>query len=178
MKEELQKHLFGENMRVYAILDGASIEDLPARIDEMRPRNFCLYRGEIDTDLAEVAPYIVELMPQTYFTEWLLENCWGRHWGIFAHSPFQIDQLRKHFRRFLTVYDDAGNPLLFRFYDPRVLTQFLPACQPEELQKMFGKVTTFFAESNGTKDLTRFQFFNDQLQQTALDMKSIATAGV
>ena len=176
MKEELQKHLFSENMRVYAILDGASIDDLPSKISEMRPRNFCLYRGELDTDLAEVAPYIVELAPQTYFTEWLLENCWGKHFGIFAHSPFSIQEVRKHFRKFLTVYDDAGNPMLFRYYDPRVLTQFLPACEAEELQELFGKVTTYFAESNETKNLARFQFFNDCLQTSSLDFKS--TAGV
>jgi hypothetical protein len=172
MKEDLEKHLFGENMRVYAILDGASIEDLPTRIYDMRPRNFCLYRGELDADIAEVAPYLVELAPQTYFTEWLLENCWGRHWGIFAHSHFTIDAVRKHFRKFLTVYDDAGNPLLFRYYDPRVLTKFLPTCKPEELQKLFGQVTTFFAESNERKELFRYQFFSDSLQQSALDVKS------
>ena len=172
MKEELQKHLFGEKVRVYAILDGASIEDLPAKMHEMRPRDFCLYRGEIDADIAEVAPYLVELAPQTYFTEWLLENCWGRHWGIFAHSPFAIEEVRKHFRKFLMVYDDAGNPLLFRYYDPRVLTKFLPTCQPEELQKLFGQVTTFFAESNERKELFRYQFFSDSLQQSALDVKS------
>ena len=172
MKEELQKHLFNENMRVYAILDGASIDDLPAKIYEMRPRNFCLYRGALDTDIAEVAPYIVEMMPQTAFTEWLLENCWGKHWGIFAHSPFRIEQLRRHFRKFLTVYDDAGNPMLFRYYDPRVLTQFLPTCEPGELQELFGAVNAFFAESNETKDLVRYQFFNEQLQPSALDMKT------
>ena len=172
MKEELEKHLFGEHQRVYAILDGASIDDLPAKISELRPRNFCLYRGELDTDLAEVAPYIVELAPRDSFTEWLLENCWGRHFGIFAHSPFSIDEVRKHFRKFLTVYDEAGNPMLFRYYDPRVLTQFLPACEPVELQELFGKVTTYFAESKDAKDFVRFQFFNDRLQQSALDVKS------
>lgn len=176
MKEELKKHLFGEHQRVYAILDGASIEDLPTKIAELRPRNFCLYRGELDTDLAEVAPYIVELAPRDIFTEWLLENCWGKHWGIFAHSPFSITEVRKHFRKFLTVYDDAGNPMLFRYYDPRVLTQFLLACEPEELQDLFGKVTTYFAESNETKNLVRYQFFNDSLQTSSLDFKS--TAGV
>ena len=172
MKEELQKHLFGENMRVYAILDGASIEELPTKIYEMQPKNFCLYRGELEADIAEVAPYLVELAPETYFTEWLLENCWGKHWGIFAHSPFSITDVRKHFRKFLTVYDETGNPMLFRYYDPRVLTQFLPACAYDELQDLFGKVTTYFAESMETKNLSRFQFFNDRLQQSALDVKS------
>lgn len=172
MKHELEKHLFGENMRVYAILDGASIENLPLKIYEMRPRNFCLYRGELDTDIAEVAPYLVELAPRTYFTEWLLENCWSRHFGIFAHSPFSITEVRKHLRKFLTVYDDAGNPMLFRFYDPRVLTKFLPTCQPQELADLFGRATAFFAESSETNEMFRYQFFNDKLQQSRLEIST------
>lgn len=175
MQDKFHKYLFQENNRVYAVLDGASVEDLPMKLYEMQPRNFCLYRGELDADIAEVAPYLIELMPGTTFTNWLLGECWGKHWGIFACSQHSIVEIRKHFRRFLTVYDEAGNPLLFRFYDPRVLIQYLPTCGAEELNSLFGKVTTYFAESGA--DLLRFDFNENELRQQALSMNEI-TIGV
>src|SRR5687767_7614535 len=108
--EKLEQYLFGENIYVYAILDGASVPDLLERLDEMRPPYVCLYRGEMDEDLAAVAPYLVNIAPRTQFAKWLLSECWGRHWGIFAHTHYSMVEARKHFRRFLTVHDEAGNP--------------------------------------------------------------------
>lgn len=164
MKEKLEKILFDERARTFVILDGASVPDLPMKIYEMQPHVVCLYRGELEPDLAEVAPYLVELFPGTTFTDWLLtESTKGEHWGIFARSPFSLVELRKHFRKFLTVYDDAGKPLLFRYYDPRVLVKFLPTCDQEALEKMFGRVTDYLAE-DGAGGFKRFELFDGKLQ--------------
>ena len=154
MKEKIEKFLFVDGTRAFAVLDGASVPDLPMKIYQMQPHSVCLYRGELEPDLAEVAPYLVELFPGTTFTDWLLsEGTQGDHWGIFARSPFSLTELRKHFRKFLTVYDDAGKPLLFRYYDPRVLVKFLPTCDEEALEKIFARVTDYLAEdgANGFK---------------------------
>ena len=34
----------------------------------------------------------------------------------------------------------------FRFYDPRVLQAFLPACTPQEARAFFGPIDRFYAE--------------------------------
>lgn len=163
MKEKLEKFLFDGAGRAFAVLDGASIPDLPLKLYEMQPHAVCLYRGELEPDMAEVAPYLVELYPDTVFTDWLLtEGTTGRHWGIFARSPFSLVELRKHFRKFLTVYDEAGSPLLFRYYDPRVLVKFLPTCDAESLEKLFDRVTDFVAEK-GTDEFARFAVLNGKL---------------
>jgi hypothetical protein len=163
MKEKIEKFLFQDGTRAFAVLDGASVPDLPLKIYEMQPHAACLYRGELEPDLAEVAPYLVELFPGTTFTEWLLsEGLRGDHWGIFARSPFSLVELRKHFRKFLTVYDDAGNPLLFRYYDPRVLVKFLPTCEPDALEKLFNRVTDYLAE-DGANGFNRFELQNGKL---------------
>jgi len=47
--------------------------------------------------------------------------------------------MRQHFRRFITVHDESGKPLLFRYYDPRVLRTFLPTCNAKELAEIFGR---------------------------------------
>jgi hypothetical protein len=166
-EEKLEKYIFSENALVYAILDGAAIPDLPMRLFEMRPSHVCLYRGELDDDLAEVAPYLVNLQRGTRFTSWILEEGWGKHWGIFVHSLHSLTEMRKHFRKFLTVHDENGNPMLFRFYDPRVLPTFLPTCEGEELELFFDKVKSFYAESDDAAELIRLQLPNGQLKQAS-----------
>lgn len=168
MQEKLKQNLFDTNMQVYAVLDGASVLDLPTRIYEMRPPAVCLYRGELEPDIAEVAPYLVELKPEMTFTNWLFAECAGKHWGIFARSALSLIGMRKHFRRFLTVYDENGNPLLFRYYDPRVLTKFLPTCEETELSDLFSRVASYFAES-GAAELLRFEMReNGKLHSTVV----------
>jgi hypothetical protein len=175
MEEKLGQFLFSDNALVYAILDGASVPDLPMRLFEMCPPNVCLYRGDLNPDLEEVAPYLVHLVPGTRFTNWLLSECWGRHWGIFAQSPYSLIELRKHFRKFLTVHGEDGTPMLFRYYDPRVLPKFLPTCQPEEMDLIFSdKVRAYFAESDDAGELIRLQYINNELKQWRFEMKPAA----
>lgn len=168
MKAKLEKYLFEESARAFAVLDGAAIDDLPQRIYEMQPRAVCLYRGELAPDIAEVAPYLVELFPEDVFTEWLLrEGAGGKNWGIFARSRYSITEVRKHFRKFLTVYDDAGNPLLFRFYDPRILVKFLPTCDRESLNSMFSIISSYLTET-GETDFRRFECDNGRLNSVVV----------
>ncbi len=129
------------------MLDGASVPDLPMKFYEMRPPHFCLFTGDLEPDMEHVALYLVRLLPKTPFTEWLLQDCWGKHWGIFAHSRHTVIEMRKHFRSLVTVYNERGNPMIFRFYDPRVMQKYLLTCNAAELKTFFGGVDAYFAES-------------------------------
>lgn len=171
-KEKLEEILFSEKTRIYAVLDGASVPDLPMKLYEMKPPRYCLFTGELEPDMAEVAPYLVRLYPRAPFTEWVLKECWGKHWGIFAHSRKPLQEMRKHFRSLVKVYDEKGNPMIFRFYDPRVLRRFLPTCKPAELKIFFGDVESFFAESEDDGKLMNFQLAEENnLKQSAINIK-------
>lgn len=171
MKQELDKYLFREGTYTYAVLDGASVEDLPIKLYEMNPPNVCLYRGELPPDIVYVAPYLVHLLPETQFTDWLLEKCWGKHWGIFAQSSVSLVGMRKHFRSLLTVDDETGKPMLFRYYDPRAFLPFLLTCDIEQLSTFFGQVKYYFAESYDKTQLCRFHLANDKLNETKLKLE-------
>lgn len=167
--------MFGEDgVRVFAVLDGASIEDLLEKLQQFEPEYYCLYRGDLNSDMAQVAPYLVRLRPDTAFAEWVIGKGWGQNWGIYVHSPADLQAMRKHFRTFLTVYDSNGKPMLFRYYDPRVLRIYLPTCNAQELQTVFGPITSYFVESEDRKALLRFQFIKNALQQEnrPLDLKT------
>ncbi|HEX8638125.1 MAG TPA: DUF4123 domain-containing protein [Pyrinomonadaceae bacterium] len=169
--EKLNQQLFAPNARVYAVLDGASVPNLPMKLFEMNPPRYCLFAGELKPDMAEVAPYLVRLYPKTPFAEWVLKECWGQHWGIFARSRKSLNDMRAHFRSLTTVYDEKGDPMTFRFYDPRVLQSFLPTCKPAELKVFFGDVDTFFAESEDDKLLSFNLAEENNLKQSAIDVQ-------
>lgn len=172
MKEQLRQYLFRDGTYTYAILDGASVPDLPVRLYEMNPPYLCLYRGELSDELIYVSPYLVVLFPDTQFTDWVLTECWGRHWGIFAQTPVSLTGMRKHFRRLLTVNNPEGKPMLFRYYDPRVLPPFLMTCSGDELEIIFGDVKYYFAESAETTELFRFNLSKNKLKETRLKLEN------
>ncbi len=168
-KEKLEEILFSRRTRVYAVLDGASVPDLRMKFFESNPPRYCLLKGDLEPDMEEVAPYLVRLYPGTPFTDWVLQECWGKHWGIFAHSIQPLKEMRKHFRSLVTVFDEKGDPMMFRFYDPRVLPRFLATCKPAELKILFGEVETFYAESESDGNLMSFQITEENnLKQSAV----------
>lgn len=170
-KADFQNQLFTGRTHVFAILDGASIDGLLTKLYEMQPPNYCLFRGELSPDVAETAPYLVGLVAGSQFSEWLFKGHFGKHWGIFALSRQSITEMRKHFRALVKVHDEEGKAMIFRFYDPRVLSQYLPTCEPDELTAFFGKVDAFFSESPDGKKMSRFTIENGTMGQFELGEK-------
>ncbi len=150
--ESIIRHLWPPETRdtrteVYAILDGARNEAIYPAVIGSRMLYSCLYRVPLPPVLAEAAPYLVQLIPNTPFTSWLLREGWGESWGIFLSSTASLQRLRGHFRQFLIVQDETGHSLYFRFYDPRVMRGYLPSCTKAELEYVFGPVQCFHMEA-------------------------------
>jgi hypothetical protein len=146
---KLASHVWqGPGHATFALLDGAGIPDLLDRLYGADALEFeCLYSGELEPDVAEVAPYIARLERGSDFAAWVLGG-WGASRGLFAQVTDDVGmpQLRRHFRKLNMVYGDDGKPLLFRYYDPRVLSQFLPICREGQLKDMFGPVSRYVIE--------------------------------
>ena len=154
---ELRRRLFvGNGLNAYAVLDGASIPELLPKLEEFAPEQVCLYRGELEPDLAECAPYLVQLEPDSPFTDFVLNEGWGKHWGIFALSSADLASVRKHFRTFLMVKSPEGKKLYFRYYDPRVFRVYLPTCNAEEIAILFGPITSYLLEPENPAALLKF----------------------
>jgi len=174
LSEELRAHLFEpQGASVFAVLDGASVPRLLERLYTVgAPEWECLYRGKLEPDMAHVAPYLVRLEAGHRFSDWVLSNGWGNHWGIFATSEAQLFHLRQHFRRFLRVYSPEGQPLYFRYYDPRVLRTYLPTCNAQELIELFGTVITSYVmdDEDGT-NMLRFSNDSGKLKRVVRSLK-------
>ena len=151
MPRAVQARLWSEagDLPAYAILDGARNELLLGSLyADGAPRWRCLFAGELEPDMASVAPYLVELDPSSAFTRRLLAEGWGQSWGVFLTSETPLPALWRHLRAQVQVYGPSLEPLYFRYYDPRVLRSYLPTCAPQQLAEFFGPVGFFFAEDD------------------------------
>jgi hypothetical protein len=157
--DRLRQLIFAsEDESVYAILDGASVPGLLKQLYRAREEYACLYRGELEPDLANVAPYLIKLRQDSPLTHWILTEGWGNHWGIFVSSAAGLEALRRHFRTFLRVRDHTGKILYFRYYDPRVLCVYLPTCNRAEITAIYGPITRYVAEDDQTGDAMVFAY--------------------
>jgi len=153
-----------EGEALCAVLDGASVPGLLERMDaEPSLKIECLFRGKLEPDMAEVAPYLVKLDPESEFAQWVLATGWGQHWGSFVTTRQSFYTLRDHLRALTMVYRRDGTPLYFRYYDPRVLNVFLPTCSPAQLKEMFGPVDAFVAESEAGDAMTIYRLNGAEL---------------
>ncbi|MHC4153301.1 MAG: DUF4123 domain-containing protein [Planctomycetota bacterium] len=154
----LVQQLFSQpETNLYTVLDGASVPELPQILWEHELEHVCLYRGELEPDMAAVAPYLVKLEYDHSFTKLVCERGWGKHWGIFVITPAEVDirAMRQHFRRFLMVYDPDGKLIYFRYYDPRVLRVYLPTCNADEIRIVFGTISSYVLEDEDSSVLLR-----------------------
>lgn len=136
--------------RLFAILDATDTPAVPERAWDLGERNaVSLYRGRAEESLSSIAPYLMQLDEPTL--GWIAADLWPEPWGVFVLADVPLDTLRSHFRRFLVVTGPQGESWYFRFYDPRVLEQYLSTCTPEELADFYGPVLAY-----GVTDLVTY----------------------
>ena len=127
---------------LYAILDACDAPAVPPKVESLgEARGVSLYKGTSQERYADIAPYLVAVDDE--LLDWILTTLWSEPWGMFAQTKASIDELRTHFRKFLIATGPNGEEWYFRFYDPRVLTKYLPTCTDGELRDFFGPVTAY-----------------------------------
>lgn len=97
-----------------------------------------LYLDTSFAHLVEVSPIVARTAPDDPFLHWLMAERPTLNWGLLLTSPATPDDLATHFRHWLTILDNHGDEVLFRFYDPDVLPHFLDAFDDREYRQWFG----------------------------------------
>ncbi len=156
--------------RLYAILDAARESIIYSRLAESDNQKVCLLIGEQARELATVAPYLVALDEDDPFTQWILDQGWGKSWGVFLETETTFIKLRNHLRTFLRVADEDGKTLFFRYYDPRVLRVFLPTCDTAQLETMFGPVVRYYSEGEEGNTLIQYSLRDDKLIEDVTEL--------
>ncbi|WP_257812013.1 DUF4123 domain-containing protein [Aggregatibacter actinomycetemcomitans] len=126
-----------------------------------------LFQGRFGDDTAKVAPYLIEvirdeehihtgeMMGLFSLKSALHDFNWEDNLGIFIHSYADFDRVYHHLRKFPVLQDERGKWFFFRFYDPKVLRDYLAiiAKHPAKLNKFFGYDTNIiYAFGSGFGD--------------------------
>ena len=153
----LSSALYSGGETLYAVLDAARQQRIPAVLKESGNPYSSLYDGKAGDELAHVAPYLAQVQSKSNLSRVLIEEAWGQSWGYYLRTSASIEELREHLRSKLIVTAEDGRKLYFRFYDPRILRPFLPAGTPEECLEFFGPISAILVEGETPDMLTEFR---------------------
>ncbi|MGX5029598.1 DUF4123 domain-containing protein [Enterobacter asburiae] len=139
----------------YAIVDGAVEEDLLDFLQQNNPPHCCLFPPPVQSDLAAILPYLLEVTPKV--ASWL--DAKETPWGIYFYSYNKIHLLVQHFRHYLWAsIPEQSKPVLFRFYDPRNIWALVNVLTPFELYKFLepvNKILTQYPEERREEDFSK-----------------------
>ena len=127
--------------RVHAVVDGLIVPGMAAKLAAADVSGWdCLQRGALSAEAAERAAYIVELGPESQFTDWLLTVATGvhPHWGVLLVSGQSLLAMRQHCRDLCSVIAADGERRNWRWYDPEVLDAMLPSLSAAQMDEVFG----------------------------------------
>lgn len=145
--------------QVYALLDGARDPAILPWLERSGLECSCLYSGELIPRLKAAAPWLVRLPARAPASLELLALGLGKAWGIFLVAPpeLSMDGLRRHCKKFLRVRTEDKRVLMFRFYDPRVLSVFLPTCDAAQYRALLGPMQRIIVETQDDDDWRIFE---------------------
>ena len=150
------RYLRSLGVPVYCLLDAACDQKIVMMLGAAKERVQCLYDGQSAVDLASWAPYLVELPFQSVLGATLFTEGWGKGWASYFVSQYPFEELRHHFRKYLLVRMDDSSDAYFRFYDPRVLREFLSTSTRTEVWEFFGPVEKWVVESKSAGIMLQF----------------------
>jgi hypothetical protein len=124
----------------YLLLDGAKIENLPARVYSLdeNPIVEWLYHSTPLQEVFDVGPALVVLRANTALEKAFIED-WQNDAGLIIESDAPIQQLTEHLRSLIHVRVTGDASMLFR-YDPRVMRHWLPPLSPAEKDHLMGPI--------------------------------------
>lgn len=138
----------------YAIIDAASEPDVFSLLDEYNPPACCLYSEPLQPEMAELAPYLVEVTDDV--RKWL--DTRQTPWGIIVYAAVTMRELRHHLRKFtMVIIPDQEKPVFWRFYDPRNIREILDTFDNWRLHTFLGPVTKLETNLWGNKKSDRFE---------------------
>jgi len=127
----------------FVILDPVDEPRLIDKIQELGPAQaISLWRDNAARDFWAISPFLAVLDGD--LLQWLSQELSDQPWGIACEANSDLAELRMHFRRFLLVESPAGQALYFRFYDPRVLPNYLSTTTLDEKMSFFGPVVKYW----------------------------------
>ena len=166
-RQALHKVMRTSSGALYGIVDTA-IDDRLYDILQAEPdlsEVTCLYDGAPAIRYARYAPYLLKLHDGSPLLQRWLHEGWTQHWGIFLSSEARSKELKRHLKKFMQATDHRNRAVWVRFYDPRVLPNWLQGLHPGHLADWFGGATLIVCGAPTPQGLWRGQAQRSTLDQ-------------
>jgi len=126
----------------YAVVDLANAASLRPIITTMNaPAVVTLFDQKAPRSLLRVAPWLVRLSRAPEVKAILSDTRATVPWGFYLYSTIEISSLRQSLRRFnLARLPDRERDVLFRYWDPRVMSVWLKAMTKHQHTRFFETV--------------------------------------
>jgi hypothetical protein len=134
--------LYRDGEAVFAVLDAIRDARIPAFLDASGEQY-----ARVD-DENPVSPYLVLVPGRSRLLDVLVKDGWNHGWGFYFAASLEFENALWHWRTFVTLHNRNGQPVTFRFWDPRVLRAVLPAMTPGEAAGFFGLISRFVVEGD------------------------------
>lgn len=147
------------------MLDCAIDPALHTHAERLSPEaSACLFEGRLHPKVLAVSPYVVELSPSDPLTRDWREKGWGQAWGMLIASNAPLMTVRRRLRHFTQAkLPDGAGPVLFRFWDPRVLRVYMPLLEPDQVAAWFKDIDAYIVEAEDGRTALRFSAPNGAL---------------
>lgn len=144
----------------FVIIDAAKDESIPYYLDGLEAEYACLLNNDESKRLRSVAPYLVRLESDTDVTEWYLTKLYGKGVGFAFQTRQSLETMRVHWKnQFRSKIPESNEKGFFRFYDPNVLSAYLPILDEKDdgaLSRFTNHCESFLVESSNKIYLQRF----------------------
>jgi len=175
-RDQLKSALWADaSTRVYAVVLGRVVGGLHERLAAAEKSSElasydCLWPGALKPLQRQQAPYLVELKPDTPFTDWLLlEAAAGfDDWGVLLRSSRPFLALRAHCRSSGQAQLPDGSAISLEWMDPAVLRAILPLAQGDQLEDLFAPIATLVICGPQSWTFCAQQFGRLQMQEQAV----------
>jgi hypothetical protein len=163
---------------LYAVVDAARDRELAGQARRRGYDLVSLFLGDQAGQLADLAPYFFQVPHGAAFLAGEWRAALGKSAGVLIDSPAGPAEVFAHLRYAFIVQDKGGQRYFFRYYDPRVLRDYLPSCTREELIEFFGPVRAWVCEDEVGDGYTAY--VRDQgglLRQESLGLIAVEAVG-
>lgn len=115
------------------------------------------FQSGVQSRMANVAPYAFRIPFVSRYRGGGFLDLWskrlGTSAGILLLARVEPDPLIRHLRSVFHATAEDNHRYYFRFYDPRVLRPFMPACTASEAAELFGPIGQILVESESATSM-------------------------
>ncbi len=175
--DALQLHRFLEQHRkedeiLYAVVDAAKDYRLAAAARDILGEPMRPLLRKVPRFVERVGPYVTPIRCAERGARYL--ELWSEHLGnnagIFFFTKSWPQAVRSHLISIFEVFDEDRQMFFFRFYDPRVIRDYLPTCTAKECREFFGPIRCILADGEAPDTM---HCYRPGVAAVQLDVESI-----